>query len=87
MILASFFLFIVADFTNALLFIGLQDKIKYSLIGDETAQSFFYINPTTGEISLRKSLLSGTATTYTVSVSYSSIYIVLPPAVGQHILH
>jgi protocadherin Fat 4 len=50
---------------------GDGDVIKYTLIGDNTAQSFFYINPTTGEVSLKKSLLDGAASTYTLSIQAS----------------
>ena len=43
-----------------------QDTIRYSLIGDDSAKEFFYINPTTGEISLKTPLSEGDSATYTV---------------------
>ena len=44
-----------------------QDVIKYTLVGDEVAREFFYINPTTGEVSIKKPLTEGNTATYTVS--------------------
>ena len=43
------------------------DLLKYSLTGSGVANEFFYINPTTGDISLKKLLTEGTDSTYTVS--------------------
>lgn len=51
----------------------LQDIIKYTLVGDAAAREFFYINPTTGEVSIKKPLSEGSAATYTVSVNISNI--------------
>ena len=33
-----------------------QDQITYSLIGDDTALEFFYVDPNNGEISLKASI-------------------------------
>ncbi len=59
----------VINFVFHLLFSCAQDVIKYTLVGDETAREFFYINPTTGEVSIKKPLSEGSASTYTVSTA------------------
>ncbi len=46
-----------------------QDKMYYSLIGDDKAQDFFYVDPTTGAVSLKKAINQDTSTQYDVSWS------------------
>lgn len=51
-----------------MLSILMQDTVKYSLLGDSAAMEFFYINPSTGDIGLKKQLSDSTAQTFSVSV-------------------
>ena len=54
-----------------------QDSIKYTLIGDSVAQTFFFVNPTTGEIAIRLSLTNTTVTSFSVYVVLDiNIYII-----------
>ena len=40
--------------------------MRYSLIGDATATQYFYVNPTTGQVSIKKPLSSTDVATFTV---------------------
>lgn len=44
-----------------------KDIIKYTVIGDDAAKEFFYLNPTTGELFLKKALSLTNLPTFTVS--------------------
>ena len=44
-----------------------QDVIKYSMIGEDSAKEFFYVDPDTCRVTVKKMLYPGTATDYTVS--------------------
>lgn len=55
----------------------LQDKIKYSIVGDDTAMRFFYIDADTGVISLKSSIVDDTSTRYMVCVPLSCLNISL----------
>ena len=48
-------------------FIFLQDEIWYTLTGDSVAQQFFYINPNTGVITLKRLLTESDSSQYNVS--------------------
>ena len=43
------------------------DIVRYDMIGDAQAQTYFYIEPFTGNIYLRRSLLDNTVPRFTVS--------------------
>ena len=42
------------------------DGVRFSITGDSVAQEFFYINPVTGVITLKKLLTTDTRSQYTV---------------------
>jgi len=44
----------------------LQDKLIYSITGDALAQQYFYINPTTGVVTLKKLLTEDDSPEYNV---------------------
>ena len=44
-----------------------QDTLTFELVGSESAMQVFYINPTTGLVSLKKSLAETVDETFTVS--------------------
>ena len=44
-----------------------QDVIQYSLTGEEAAKEFFYVDPDTCRVTIKKKLYPGTTTEYTVS--------------------
>ena len=46
---------------------ALQDVVKYELLGETRALEYYYLNPETGVISLKKLLTQGTQVTDTVS--------------------
>ena len=52
------------------------DRIYYSLLGDDTAMEFFYVNAMTGEVSLKSVILHDVNSRYQVSLqgSYTSSY-------------
>lgn len=52
---------------------ALQDTIKYSLTGDEAAMDYFYINPSSGEISLKQLLSQSEAGIFNVSANNAII--------------
>ena len=45
----------------------LQDKIYYDIIGDEVAQKFFFIDPRTGVVSLKRTIANEENVRYQVS--------------------
>ncbi len=48
-----------------------QDSIKYSITGEASAPQFFYVDPDTGIITVKKLLSEGDTSQYTVSVAQS----------------
>ena len=52
---------------NDLPCLTLQDTLTFELVGSESAMQVFYINPTTGLVSLKKSLAETVDETFTVS--------------------
>ena len=44
----------------------LQDELIYSIVGDDIAQQLFYINPTTGVVTLKKLLTEDGRSQYNV---------------------
>ena len=49
----------------------------YSVIGDTTALKYFYIDPVTGEISLKKSIKEDSNTRYSVSTGQGTHSVVM----------
>ena len=43
--------------------------MRYSLVGDELVRVYFYLNPDDGVLTLRKPLLSVTATEFQVNIA------------------
>ncbi len=46
----------------------LQDTIRYELIGNERAQEYYYLNPSTGLITIKKLMTEGDQGEDTVSI-------------------
>jgi hypothetical protein len=44
----------------------MQDRMYYSLIGQENALKYFYVDPNSGDISLKRSIAEDTADQYQV---------------------
>ena len=51
----------------------LQDTLKYSIIGDDIARQFFYLNADTGLLTLKRLLSEDTSSQYNVSKCGSKI--------------
>ena len=67
----------ISDEHGLMWLVSLQDNIVYELIGSESAQQAFYVNPDTGLVSLKKSLSETVDDTFTVSFThlfYVNIY-------------
>ena len=52
----------------------IQDKIVYSLIGDDDVKNFFYLNPDSGVIILRKPLSTTSSPRFVVSIATPGLY-------------
>ncbi len=52
---------------------SLQDAIYYTLIGNDKAMEYFYVDPKTGVVSLKKSILTDSTARYDVSYSYQDL--------------
>ncbi|XP_035826838.1 protocadherin Fat 4-like [Aplysia californica] len=64
--------FAIGDFVIAVTALDNDnDTIRYSLLGDETAIDFFYLNPASGDIFLTRRLDLTTATSFTLAIRAS----------------
>jgi hypothetical protein len=56
--------------------VNFQDALKYAITGDDIARQFFYMNPDSGMITVKRLLTQDTTTQYNVGLRHYDYIIV-----------